>query len=207
MAAGVLLVLSVGLTIPAIWGRCRTVQPPQAVDLETAAGIVLGREVAADFPQGGRLLVLLNPPLSGASKDVTHFRLDGLRRGLNSHRFNIVEAGPNLAGRGSSSEDFTLLDADRCFEGAAALGEAEPKPVAIVSLLASLPDLSQPALAGDVPWYGFHANRSEEDIPASLDPRVKGMIVSKFDASVGDTPTEDRSPERLFDWRYRLIAP
>ena len=187
--------------------QARGARPGNWTSREELGGLVLGRRVAADFPQGGSLLVLRLPPAAPDTKESSACRLRGLRQALKGAAWKIVQLGPEQPDATSADPGVNVVPAAKLPAEIAARCAKDPDTRAVVSLLGELPDLAA-AGAGLPPCYAFDAGRSPEIAQQLLQQgRLKALVRYRGFGPPPPAASSFPSEDELFRRDFELVTP
>ena len=195
LVAGIVLM---GLTVHReITGGAKIDEPVHA-----SPGFVLGREIAAAFPDGGQVIALDFTPGTSAEKRIHNARLSGLRQGLGESRFEVVSASSRLTPQDLASLDGSMLPVESFQEGA----DQHPDAIAMVSFLGLPRARKAKDLASLPPVYAVELNN-----PGAAQAYVnKGFIPAAVcylpTADWRQTPPRGANADEVFAMFYVLLS-
>lgn len=125
--------------------------------VERAIGQVLGEQVAAAAPDGGKVVVLMQRGGGDVEDQRNRAYRDGLTAGLGSGAFSMEEAGPDLAEMKSEHQMIVVQAMTRGWPAVAYLGwcSVDPEAVAVISFIEFPSGLNPRSLAKMPPLFVF----------------------------------------------------
>lgn len=108
---------------------------------EQAAGNELARLLLADVKEG-QVLLLRNPPLAGASREVSALRCEGVARACEKSGVQLIQAGPRFPGDAGGQADFIYMSEGSLREEVHMWATKNKEVRAVVSLLPVWPQVA-----------------------------------------------------------------
>jgi len=91
----VLAVVTILVSLSSLFGGRRSGAVQVEADFYRAVGAKIGQALAADFPEGGTVLVLHAGRINATFNKMTSAYLEGMKKGFGPVAFQIVEEGPS----------------------------------------------------------------------------------------------------------------
>lgn len=108
---------------------------------EQAAGYEIARLLLGDV-KDGQVLLLRNPPLPGATREVSALRCEGVLRACEKSGVQLVQAGPRFSGDAGGPEDFIYMSEGSLREEVHKWATKNKEVRAVVSLLPVWPQIA-----------------------------------------------------------------
>lgn len=194
-AKAVVVVCAIGASVLSarnLWSGGKQSSRNDLVGEEQAAGKVLASLLLAEVNQG-TVLILRNPPMEGASREISAARCEGFLAACKESPLRLVQAGPRRSGSIDATPDFVFFSEAALQQEANAWLAAHKDVRAVVSLLPVWPNLNPGA-----PVYAFlDVSRDASWVNGIKNGRIKAAIIYRLRPSAPDANPEAASGNGL----------
>ncbi len=187
---------------------CGNKKSEQKVQYERAIGQLLGEQVAALAPSGGKVVVLLRRGSGEQEAQRNQAYLDGLNLGLNSDSFQIQEAGPDLSTVKPQHQTMVIKAVTEGWPARAFLGwcAVDRDAVAVVSFIEFPYVLRARTLSKLPPLFACSTTGTKALRILASQGAIRTAIFARSGFDKEAVPPKKASAEEIVRLRYEVIS-
>lgn len=169
-------------------------------DFEEAAGFKLAESVKAEFPEGGKVLVIQQRGELKHIKNVIEAQLRGVRKQLEGEKWTVIGAGPEFGIGPNGIETITGFSSEACGKWL----DENPNTIAVISFI-GLPDGPPPSQTNQPPYAALMPGQVE-DTKIARGVKVLSVAAHKKGINPMLTPKRGATAEDVFDMRFDWVG-